>query len=107
MKIIKNELAVYDKRSETIIYKNTYIEKILKSKTYSNIHFYMDRYIDMGYFIGCNSNNDILFQKLKLNKQEFQQKILGYRKDGGFPYCRTIEDAMILFNELLKMITEK
>ena len=107
MKIIKSELATYDKRSGTIVYKNSYIEKILESKTYSSISFHMDEYRDIGYFINCNYNNDILFKKLKIDKQEFQQKILGYKKSGGFPYCRTIEDAMMLFNELLKMIIEK
>lgn len=56
------------------------------------------------YFCNCpQTDNDLIFKFLKINKQNFQEKVLGYRNEGQFPYCCTLEDMKTMLRELWKL----
>ena len=106
MKIIKKELSCIDK-SNNIIFQNEHILEILSNKIGYNASFRLEEEI-AGYFISSNGSNSILFEISKVKKYAFQRNILGYSSDNGiFPYCKTKEDAMKLFNAILTVVIGK
>ena len=106
MRIIKKELFYLDK-SNNIIFHNKYILEILSNKIGYNASFRLEEEI-AGYFISSNGSNSILFEISKIKKYEFQRNTLGYSSDNGiFPYCKTKEDAMKLFNAILTVVIGK
>ena len=106
MRIVPKELSFIDK-SNNIIFHNEHILEILSNKIGYNAPFRLKEEI-AGYFISSNGDNSILFEISKVKKYEFQRNTLGYSSDNGiFPYCKTKEDAMKLFNAILAIALGK
>lgn len=56
------------------------------------------------YFCNCPStDNDLIFKFLKINKQNFQERVLGYKEEGQFPYCHTLEHMKEMLRKLWKL----
>lgn len=56
-----------------------------------------------GYYLFIpNYHNDILFVKLGVDKHNFNKKVLGYSKNGDWPYNKTKEDLFKILDELVK-----
>ena len=112
MKIINNnkncifEIAEFDE----IKIDEKYIVGELKELKDFGVRFHLRTSI-LGFFIGCfcdgldSYGNDVLFEMLELNRTEFQNQILGYIDPNinfrNFPYCKTQEDVLKLFNALI------
>lgn len=98
--LYKNFKLNYD---DSIKFDNYFIEnKIIKGSEYLDESTYKD---ENPYFIEFNGNNSQLFDQYNINQYSFQRKILGYTSNwGNFPFCKTKEDALKLFDELLSFI---
>ena len=97
-----NEILCYDKEKENRINSLLNEEKLTFFLEKGNMGYYVEFYIipEVEYV-----GNDILFEKANVNKFDFQNRILGYSlRLGGFPYCKTAEDAIKLLNEVIKLL---
>ena len=97
-----NEILYYNKEEENRINNLLNEEKLTFFLEKGNMGYYVEFYIipEVEYV-----GNDILFEKANVNKFDFQNRILGYSlRLGGFPYCKTAEDAMKLLNEVIKLL---
>ena len=97
-----NEILYYNKEEENRINNLLNEEKLTFFLEKSPMGYYVEFYIipEVEYV-----GNDILFEKANVNKFDFQNRILGYSlRLGGFPYCKTAEDALKLLNEVIKLL---
>ena len=97
-----NEILCYDKEKENCINNLLNEEKLTFFLEKSPMGYYVEFYIipEVEYV-----GNDVLFEKANVNKFDFQNRILGYSlRLGGFPYCKTAEDALKLLNEVIKLL---
>lgn len=105
MKIVNNK-GLYKNfkinSDEKIKFNNYFIEnKIVDGSEYVNKVNYRTQF---SYYIEFDGANDALFYLYNINRRSFQARILGYSNNGGFPFCRTKEDALKLLDELLSAI---
>lgn len=108
MKIIKKEINTLDIYGDIISIKEEFL-----CKKFKNIHPQsLFKIIEgsYGYFIRKPGliddelyGNGFLFRILEIDRYEFQIKILGYTisPKGGFPFCKTKEDAIKLMNNIV------
>ena len=106
MKIIPKELVSLNKLDE-ITFQNSDILKRLNEKTGYKMHFELSC-DESGYYISNNIGNEILFETAEVKKYKFQDDVLGYSEEfGNFPYCKTSDDAIKLFNAILILVIYK
>lgn len=72
------------------------------SKTKSFISYIVKKEDDQ-YYCKYPNANDIIFKYLKIEKKEFQKRLLGYTYSGIFPYCDSLEDLGLMLKELWKL----
>jgi len=48
-----------------------------------------------------------IFDRLGINKEKFQRSVLGYYLDGGFPFCKNLQDFEKFINAISKEYDEK
>ena len=113
MKIIKKKIVFIvfiktEKDYNRVYYYSENAQKYIAEKMGHDPEFMVQRdgsgcYVASEYF-----SNDEIFSILGMdvkNKYEFQETVLGYNSYfGNFPYCKTLEDAVALLNEALKLL---
>ena len=111
MRIEKKDIVYIDPGNNEILYYNKEKENRINSLLREEKLRFFLRKGAMGYYVeSCiisevEYGNDILFEKANVNKFDFQNRILGYSlRLGGFPYCKTAEDALKLLNEVIKLL---
>ena len=112
MRIEKKNIVYVDPGNNEILYYNKEKENRINSLLREEKLTFFLRKGAMGYYVEfCiipeveYVGNDILFEKANVNKFDFQNRILGYSlRLGGFPYCKTAEDALKLLNEVIKLL---
>ena len=112
MRIEKKDIVYIDPGNNEILYYNKEKENRINSLLrQEKLTFFLEKGA-MGYYVEFYIipeveyvGNDILFEKANVNKFDFQNRILGYSLHlGGFPYCKTAEDALKLLNEVIKLL---
>ena len=112
MRIEKKDIVYIDPGNNEILYYNKEKENRINSLLREEKLTFFLRKGAMGYYVEfCiipeveYVGNYILFEKANVNKFDFQNRILGYSmRFGGFPYCKTAEDALKLLNEVIKLL---